>query len=164
MVATREYGHNRSASASGIVLIMIACFELYIAFATAIIAFGFAGWSSSRHIAMCYFKRAAEKVLNLFMALFRGVLISQLATFDLSERKGQAMMLAVFLAILAIMMTCAPDAVEEVLTGHAGNSLAGQIARMIGSGAFRTARRVGGGTFQTLKQIGGGNDTTRNRT
>ena len=115
-------------------LIVTAYIEVYIAFAAAVIALGFAGWSGTREIAVSYLKKAAVKVISLFTALFCGALISQLVTLELNEESGGPVLLAGLLIILAMIMIRAPAAMEQAMTGKPGKSAAGRLAALIGGG------------------------------
>ncbi len=112
-------------------LIVTAYIEVYIAFAAAIVALGFAGWSGTRDIVVRFLKYAAAKVMGLFVALFCGVLISQLVTLELNEESGSAVLLTGLLAIPGLIMLTAPPAMEQAMTGRPGTSAASKMAGLI---------------------------------
>ncbi len=124
-------------------LIVIAYIEVYVAFAAAIIALGFAGWSGTRNIAVRYLKRAAAKVMGLFTALFCGVLISRLVTLQFTEESGSAILLAGLLAVLGLVMITLPATMEHAMTGKAGNSASAKLVGLIAGGAMWAAWRFG---------------------
>ena len=116
--------------------IITAYIEVYIAFASAFIALGFAGWSGTRHIAVRYLTTAAAKVLYLFAALFCGALISSLIAFDAARESGSPLALSGIMIVIAIVMISIPAAVETAMTGRSGPSAAGTPAGLIAKGAF----------------------------
>ena len=122
-------------------LIVTAYIEVYIAFAAAIIALGFAGWSGTREVAVRYLIKAAVKVMGLFAALFCGALLSHLVTLELNGESGGPVLLAGLLIILAMVMVRAPAAMGQAMTGKPGKSAAGRLAALIGGGAVRAIFR-----------------------
>ena len=133
-------------------LIVTAYIEVYVAFAAALVALGFAGWSGTRDIATRYLKYAAAKVVSLLVALICGVLISQLATFELIEERGSAIQLAGMLAILGLIMLTAPAAIEKAMTGRARASTGARLAGLIGGVAIANAVRVAAPAWPGLRK------------
>ena len=112
-------------------VIVTAYIEVYISFAAAIIALGFAGWTGTRYIAIRYLKFAAIKTMYLFSALFCGALMSSLVSFDLDNNTGNPVFLAGILVILSILITSIPEAIEQAMTGRTSSSASASVGGFI---------------------------------
>ncbi|WP_419739476.1 type IV secretion system protein [Ruegeria sp.] len=122
-------------------VIITAYIEVYIAFAAAIIALGFAGWTRTRHIAIRYLRTAASRTLSLFCALFCGAVMSRLLSFDLERETGSPLILAGSLIILTMLVTSVPDALEQAMTGRPAASTGSALRRLFTSLVFGGAKR-----------------------
>ena len=133
-------------------VIVTAYIEVYIAFAAAIIALGFAGWSGTRYIAIRYLKYAAIKTMYLFSALFCGALMSSLVNFDLDQNTGNPVFLAGILLILTMLITSIPEAVEQTMTGRTSSSASSSVGGFL-RGLFLNA--LTGGARHGFNKIRG---------